>query len=512
MWTVDVTTRVSAQKLIDSVLDDGSFEPWNDPVVDVPAHESYAAEIATARDRTGLDEAVITGSGSIHGRRVAVLACEFGFLAGSIGVAAAERLVVAIERATREQLPLLAAPVSGGTRMQEGTVAFLQMVKISAAIATHKAAGHPYLVYLRHPTTGGVLASWGSLGHVTVAEPNALIGFLGPRVYEALYGTEFPSGVQVAENLYDHGLIDAVLPPEDIADIANSALTVLTAPREGLPPVPELPKEPLPDVSAWDSIQRSRRPERPGVRRLLRVAATDVVTLSGTGEGERDPGLLLSLARFGGAPCVVLGQDRSRQSSIGPMGPGALREARRGMRLAAELGLPLVTVIDTPGAALSKDAEEGGMAGEIARSLTELVMLEAPTLCLLLGEGTGGGALALVPADRVIAAQHAWLSPLPPEGASAIVHRTTEYAAQVAESQGVRSLDLLRDRIVDRIIAEHPDAAEEPDDFALRTGQVLQHELVRLLEVDPGLRHGQRLERYRALGLPAGSPASLLGD
>ncbi|HLR97027.1 MAG TPA: carboxyl transferase domain-containing protein, partial [Jiangellaceae bacterium] len=166
----------------------------------------------------------------------------------------------------------------------------------------------------------------------------------------------------------------------------------------------------------------------------------------------------------------------------------------------------------TPGAALSKDAEEGGMAGEIARSLTELVMLEAPTLCLLLGEGTGGGALALVPADRVIAAQHAWLSPLPPEGASAIVHRTTEYAAQVAESQGVRSLDLLRDRIVDRIIAEHPDAAEEPDDFALRTGQVLQHELVRLLEVDPGLRHGQRLERYRALGLPAGSPASLLGD
>src|SRR5699024_7269279 len=158
----------------------------------------------------------------------------------------------------------------------EGTVAFLQMVKISAAIATHKAAGHPYLVYLRHPTTGGVLASWGSLGHVTVAEPNALIGFLGPRVYEALYGTEFPSGVQVAASLYDHVLIDAVLPPEDIADIANSALPVLTAPREGLPPLPELPKEPLPDVSAWPSIQRSRRPERPGVRRLLRVAATDV--------------------------------------------------------------------------------------------------------------------------------------------------------------------------------------------------------------------------------------------
>ena len=93
--------------------------------------------------------------------------------------------------------------------MQEGTPAFVQMVRISAAVAAHKAAGLPYLVYLRHPTTGGVMASWGSLGHVTVAEPGALVGFLGPRVYEALYGRPFPEGVQTSENLYAHGIIDA---------------------------------------------------------------------------------------------------------------------------------------------------------------------------------------------------------------------------------------------------------------------------------------------------------------
>jgi acetyl-CoA carboxylase carboxyl transferase subunit beta len=493
--------RLSARELIELVLDDGSFESWDLPVVPVAAGPSYAAELVRAQERTGLDEAVLTGEGRLRGRRVALVACEFGFLAGSIGVAAAERLVRAVERATAEGLPMLAAPVSGGTRMQEGTVAFLQMVKISAAIATHKAAGLPYLVYLRHPTTGGVLASWGSLGHVTVAEPGALIGFLGPRVYEALYGHSFPPGVQVAENLYDHGLVDAVLPPEQIADIADRALTVLTAPRAGLPSVPELPKEKLADIPAWESVTRSRRPDRPGVRRLLRVAATDVVTLNGTGEGESDPGLLLALARFGGAPCVVLGQDRRGQTATAPMGPGALREARRGMRLAAELGLPLVTVIDTPGAALSQAAEEGGMAGEIARSLAELVTLDAPTLCLLLGEGTGGGALALMPADRVVAAQHAWLSPLPPEGASAIVHRTTERAAEMAESQGVRSLDLLHSGIVDRIVAERPDAADEPSEFCLRLGLVLQHDLVRLLEQDPADRYTNRLERYRRLGL-----------
>ena len=127
-----------------------------------------------AAEKTRQDEAIITGEGTLRGRRVAVVAGEFGFLAGSIGVAAAERLIAAVERATEEGLPLLAAPVSGGTRMQEGTVAFLQMIGITAAIARHKEAGLPYLVYLRDPTFGGVLASWGSLGHVTIAEPGAL--------------------------------------------------------------------------------------------------------------------------------------------------------------------------------------------------------------------------------------------------------------------------------------------------------------------------------------------------
>ena len=171
------------------------------------------------------------------------------------------------------------------------------------------------------------------------------------------------------------------------------------------------------------------------------------------------------------------------------------------MRLATELDLPLVTVIDTAGAALSEEAEEGGLAGEIARCLAELVLLRAPTLCLLLGQGGGGGALALLPADRVVAAQHAWLSPLPPEGASVIVHRTVDRAPEVAQAQGVRSLDLLRSGIVDRVVAERPDAADEPDAFLGRLGRVLEHELVGLLEQPDEHRLAGRLARYRALGL-----------
>jgi acyl-CoA carboxylase subunit beta len=486
--------RLSARELIELVLDDGSWSSWDTPPDRGALAPEYATELASAVERSGVDESVVTGEGLMHGRRVAVVACEFGFLAGSIGRDAADRLVTAIRRATAAGIPLLAAPISGGTRMQEGTPAFVHMIRISEAIATHKSAGLPYLVYLRNPTTGGVMASWGSLGHVTVAEPGALVGFLGPRVFEALYGTRFPDGVQTAENLYAHGIVDAVLPPDEIAGILDRALSILLA--EPAAPVADLADDDIPDVDAWDAITRSRRPDRPGVRRLLKYAASDVVPLNGTGQGESDPGLLIALVRFGDAPCVFLGQDRRAQTIDHPMGPGALREARRGMRLAVELGLPLMTVIDTPGAALSPEAEEGGLAGEIARSLADLVTLDAPSLCLMLGEGNGGGALALLPADRVIAAQHAWLSPLPPEGASAIVHRDTDHAPEMARAQQVRALDLRARGVVDRIVAERPDAADEPEEFCRRVGAVLEHELAALFHADVAELRPRRATRF----------------
>ncbi|GAB2909240.1 carboxyl transferase domain-containing protein [Rhodococcus aerolatus] len=500
-----MTDHPDLADMLATVLDPGSFESWDGPLVAVPATEDHAAALARARERTGTDEAVRTGRGTVRGRPVAVVGCEFGFLGGSIGVAAAERLVTAVERATAERLPLLASTASGGTRMFEGTVAFLQMVKISAAVTAHKAAGLAYLVHLRHPTTGGVFASWGSLGHVTVAEPKALVGFLGPRVFEALYDEPFPTGVQTAENLRRHGLLDAVLPADKLPEILDRALAVLTGvdavPRPAAAPV----AEEVPAVDAWECVLRSRDEARPGVRELLRTAATEVTPLNGTAQGETDPTLLLALARFTGAdgtgvPCVVLGQDRSRESRE-PLGPAALRTARRGMRLAEELGLPLLTVVDTAGAALSAAAEEGGLAGEIARCLADLITLRAPSVSLLLGQGSGGAALALLPADRVLAAQHAWLSPLPPEGASAIVHRTPDRAPEMARAQGIDSASLAAAGIVDRRLPEHPDAAAEPRAFCGRVGTALAAELAWVLAADPATRVARRAARYRSIGL-----------
>jgi acyl-CoA carboxylase subunit beta len=172
------------------------------------------------------------------------------------------------------------------------------------------------------------------------------------------------------------------------------------------------------------------------------------------------------------------------------------------MALAEGLGLPLVLVIDTAGPALSTEAEQGGLAGEIARCLSDLMTLTVPTVSVLLGQGSGGPALAMVPADRVLAALHGWLAPLPPEGASAIVFRDTTHAPELAAAQGVRSADLLRNGIVDVIVGEFPDAADEPVAFSERMAAAVAVELAALRNQPAESRVTARLHRYRTLGLP----------
>lgn len=456
--------RCTAAEVISAVVDPGTFVSWDPDAVTLPAgvapDDAYAGQLSRAAERSGVTESVVTGVGQVAGRPVVVIAGEFGFLAGSVGRAAADRVVAAVQRATAEGLPVLAAPTSGGTRMQEGTPAFLRMVPVAAAVAAHRAAGLPYLVWLRDPTTGGVMATWGSLGQVCAADEGALAGFLGPRVFEAMTGEPFPP-VQRAENLARVGVIDAVVGLADLRDWVARVLAVAHGAADG-PPVAEAvahlhqPSDPL---DGWECVVATRSPDRPGVRDLLAAAATDVTWLSGTQTGERDDALVLALARFDGQPAVVVGSDRGVRD--GAFGPAGLRTAQRGYALAAEWQVPLLTVVDTAGAEVSPAAEEGAMAGEIARSLAALSRLDTPVVSLLLGSGCGGGALALLPADAVLAASDGWITPLPPEGASAIVHRTTDRAAEFARAARITAPELFDLGVIDALVGTpQPDPAD----------------------------------------------------
>lgn len=493
-------TRHNAREFVAMVTDEDSFEQWpssphrtTDP--------DYAIDLQKAREATGLDEAVLTGRATLDGHPVAMVVGEFGFLGGSIGHTTSDQILRAITRATEERLPLLMAPCSGGTRMQEGTTAFVQMIKIAQAAQAHRRAGLPYLVYLRHPTTGGVFASWGSLGQITLAEPEALIGFLGPRAQEAISGSRIEEGVQRSENLHRLGIVDEVVPVEEVRSVGARVLKALGAPSLGPGTVPRDRSQLAAAADPWEAVMATRHESRPGLAEIVHWQAKDIVWLSGTGDGQVDPVMRVGIARLDGIPVVLVGQNRSLPVGEQSLGPAGLRLAQRGYRLAQELGLPVVNLIDTPGGALTKEAEESALAGEIARTLGLLADLTVPTVSVLLGRGGGGVALAMLPSDRTLGAQNGWLAPLPPEGASAIVHRSAERAAEMARLHRLGVNDLHAEGVVHEVVQEPDDpAADGGKAFAEAIVSAVAHHLRELAEMPTPDRLVLRRERFKLLG------------
>ena len=493
-----MTDHLSAAELLALIVDDAVFSPWDEDVVSTDPLEfrdtiPYAQRLTEAAQRSGTAESIIAGRARINGHEVVVIAGEFAFLAGTMGVATAERVVRAFDRASELRLPVVALPISGGTRMQEGAAAFIHMASCAAAVARFRAAGGLYVSYLRNPTTGGVLASWASLAHVRWAEPGALIGLTGPRVAREMTGEDFPEGVQVAENLVRHGVIDDVVPLDALRPRLAALLSCVVERQCDWPPAADahlLPEDAA--VEAWAAVEHSRDPGRPGVVELLEACGADEVTgLRGDGAGEDDPNCPVAVTRVCGISVVVVAMWRRPGERGASITAAGYRKARRGIELAGQLGLPLLTIIDTAGAAMTPHDEQSGLAGAIGGCLMALASTPSPTLSVLLGEGAGGGAIALLPADRVVAAQHSWLSPIAPEGASAILYRTAGRAADVASAQHIASTDLRSLGIVDVVV---PDTAEDaPQVLAALIGLGLRD----LVAQDPEQRLAARERRYR---------------
>lgn len=505
-------------EVLAALIDPGSFVAWRvHPVSGAPDH-------AVSADDDG-DASVVIGEARVAGTQVALILSDFAVSAGSIGQASADRIVAALRTATERRLPVVASPASGGTRVQDGTRAFVRMIDIALAATEHRSAGCALLVWLRHPTTGGVMATWGSLGQITWGQPGALAGFLGPRLFEPLTGRPIPEGVQTTDNLARVGVIDAIVPLVDLRATVNRALDVMAPPPGGeaatLPdrgaataPVrdpgvgssttrpshatsaPSLATGTAP-VPAWDAVIATRNPDRPGLRELMDTFDS-VTALHGTGAGERCDAVRGYLARIGSHRCVVVGQDRRVQFSGTAIGPAGLRTAQRGVALAGELGLPLVSVIDTAGGELSREAEESAIAGEIARCLAAQASAEIPIVSLVLGMGCGGAALAMLPADRILAAELAWVSPLPVEGASLIRFRDTEHVIELAGLMRIDAASMLRDGEIDEVVPELPDAAVEPSAFIGRCAAALERNLAELAVTEPAARLAARGSRYGA--------------
>lgn len=367
----------------------------------------------------------------------------------------AAQIASAFEHARTERLPMVAVASSGGVRLQEGTRTFVALAGVANAVTMHQDEGLLFLCYFTDPTTGGALASWAGMATVRAAEPGALIALTGPRVVEAMTGEASLEGASTAEQALDDGLIDSVFPPELLRGFAGAVLHNLVA-SERPQPVPRVKLPQVDAVDAWDAIGRTRDANRPGIREFAEHLE-EGVELRGDGLGADDPTVLLALGRLFGRRVVVVGHDRSAGPERAAVTAAGMRKAARGMRLAQQFGLPLVSIADTPGPRLDPGGEPGGIAFHIAAALADRARATVPTVSVLLGEGGGGAALAFLPAQYTVAAESAWLAPLPPEGGSAVLNRSVEQAAEVAAMQHVTSIDLVKLGVVDLVVPEDGD-------------------------------------------------------
>ena len=511
---------LSAREWIELLFDSASFDEQFEAIatpdpLQFKDSRPYAERVAEARERSGGDESVVTGTASVGGLNVVTAVSDFHFIGGSMGYVAGERVADAMELAAHARLPLVVVTCSGGARMQEGMVALLQMAKTAAAAAIMHERGVPVIAVLANPTTGGVYASYGSQADILVAEAGAMVGFAGPRV-RAVHDEGEEREALTAEELYEAGLVDLVLPREQLRDHLIRLVRLLQpaeAPdlKKLLPPV-----EVRSQVRGWAVVERARHPKRPRALHYIAGLTNEFVPLRGDRTGAEDPALVGGLGRIGDTNVVLIGQERGDLDLAGArrdgrVSPAGYRKARRLMELAERLQLPLVTLVDTPGAHDGIADEAAGLAGAISECLTTMAGLTTPCVSVVIGEGTSGGALALTVADRILMQQNAMYAITSPEGAAAILFRDRDRAPEVAEALGVAAGDLLALGAIDTVVAEPAGGAHADPESAVRLlRQALRRALAEAMDGKGDQRRRRRAARIREIGLEAAPQASAL--
>ena len=476
VWRCSWLRKAVAYRRIEMLTDVGTFEEWNKEMpfsnpLDFP---NYEKKVEAAREKTNLNEAIVIGKAKIDGNPAVVGVCDARFIMSSMGHVVGEKITEAVERATKEKLPVILFACSGGARMQEGIVSLMQMAKTSAALKRHHEAGQLFISVLTDPTTGGVTASFAMLGDIIIAEPGALIGFAGPRVIEQTIGQKLPEGFQRAEFLLEHGFVDMILPRQDQKHVIGRILYMhrkhdMDVEENGVKtdiPVNTLAaaqSQENTEKSAWDTVLLSRKADRPTALDYITAVFDEFMEFHGDRCFKDDGAIVGGIAMFHGMPVTVIGQQKGKNTkdnirrNFGMPSPDGYRKALRLMKQAETFGRPIICFVDTPGAFCGLEAEERGQGEAIARNLFEMSDLKVPVLSIVIGEGGSGGALAMAVANEVWMMENAIYSILSPEGFASILYKDSKKAPEAARVMKVTAADLKELGLIERIIPE-----EEP--------------------------------------------------
>lgn len=485
--------------------------------------QPYPRRLARSRLHTGHADAVRVVRGRIHSREVVLAVMDFAFMGGSLGLAAGEAIVSAADAALTERVPLVVVTASGGARMQEGALALLQMAKTANAMAELDEAGLLTVTVVADPTYGGVAASFASLSDVIITEPRARMGFAGPRVIAQTIGEQLPDGFQTAEFLLANGLVDGVCPRGSL----RSTLTRLLDVHASVPPgwnsgeTDPVIRDPslVPQPPVVEVIKLARHLDRPTALDHIAGWLDGFVELRGDRLGADCPAVIGGFGQLDGMPVMVIGQQKGHSTAelvrrnFGMPGPAGYRKARRFMLMAAKLGVPVVTLIDTPGAHPGVTAEQQGQSIAIAECLRTMGSLPVPVVGVVIGEGGSGGALALGVADRLLLSANSTLSVISAEGCAAILWKEASAVDTAATALGLDARSLLEHDVIDGVI---PEPAGGAHINPVEAGQFVRRAVVcalRELRHEPGesLVRSRRT-RFRVLGLAQGVLAASRTD
>jgi acetyl-CoA carboxylase carboxyl transferase subunit beta len=430
-----MTESASALNTIADLVD--GFEPLSDaaPAQDPLRWPGYGSALARARQRTGDQQSVTAGRASIGSQPCVTVAFNFAFMGGSMGVAEGRRITEAIAVAVSERLPLVSVLRSGGVRMQEGMPALVQMQRVSRGLVELGAAGIPHICVARNPTTGGVWAAVGAGADIIIGESGAAVAFAGARVRGDAGGSDEAFR---AEAKWERGLIDDVLPAERLCDRVAQAISLLSPQTRGIPELPPLPTGSQDGVvrSGWDQVQRARAPGRPKADDYLNDYFSRVLEIRGDRVGGVDPSVRCGFGARDGRTIAFVAQSGAVTRAAG------YRAAARLVALAAKLEVPILTLIDSPGADGTVAGEADGVAGAIAGLLQTIATASVPILSVTIGEGGSGGTLALASQDNLWITADGYFSVITPESATAILKRPAEEVPTIANQLRLGPRDL----------------------------------------------------------------------
>jgi len=503
----------SASERVRHLADPGTFRPIGRPLQPMDFlgfvdEYPYASKIISGQKLTGLSDAILTGRCRMGGTEAVLAVLDFHFMGGSMGSVVGEQITNAFEYATRHRLPAVTVVNTGGARMQEGIISLMQMPKTAAAVQRFHASGLLYLSILASPTTGGVFASFASLGDVILAEPNALVGFAGPRVAEQVTGQKLPAGSHRAEMLLTSGQLDAIIARHDLPHVVATLLkaTVVRAKQRSLQSIHagDLPlvSAHMPRNAAWECVSLARHPDRPTARDYIGYLSPNFLELQGDRCYGDDPMVVAGLGSIAGRTVIFIGQERYSGALDAHAGevrtrprPEGYRKAIRMMDLAAQLHCPLVTFVDTSGADPGDESERHGIAWSLAHCLSTMSNLPVPVVTAIIGEGASGGAVAFAVADHILMLQNAIYEVISPEGAATILYRDAQKARQIAEQLKLTAFDCQQLGIVDAIVPEPLAGAHTDPSMVMQALQ--QHVLYALAELERVPVKKLRARRYR---------------